>query len=82
MRVLGKHALVIGSSILVGVGIFYATYFVIDFLWMHLVVKNPEDVGLSDGVVVISGWYIFGTIFGSVGLFLMLTKFWPRRTSK
>ena len=50
-----------------------------DFLWLHLVVKNPENFGLGDGVVVIAGWFIFGTVFGLAGLILTLRRFWPRR---
>lgn len=79
MKVFGKYALVIGSSLVVGVGIFYATAFVMDFLWRHVVVKNPENFGLGDGVVVVAGWFIFGTIFGLAGLILTLHRFWPRR---
>ena len=68
----------IASSLLVGVGVFYATFFVISFLWLHLVVKNPQDVSPADGVVVIAGWFIFGTVLGLTSLILVLVRFWPR----
>jgi hypothetical protein len=74
-----KYALVIGSSILVGIAIFFGTAFVVDFLWRHLVVRNPENFGLGDGVVIVAAWWLFGTIFGLAGLILMLRQFWPRR---
>jgi hypothetical protein len=79
VKALGKYALAIASSLVVAVGIFYASAFVMDFLWRHVVVKNPENFGLGDGVVVVAGWFIFGTIFGLAGLILMLRRFWPRR---
>jgi hypothetical protein len=74
-----KYALLIGSSIVVGLGIFFGTAFVVDFLWRHLVVRNPENFGLGDGVVIVAAWLLFGSILGLVGLILMLRRFWPRR---
>ena len=79
MKTFCKYALVIGSSILVGLAIFFGTAFVVDFLWRHLVIRNPENFGLGDGVVIVAAWWLFGTIFGFTGLVLMLRRFWPHR---
>lgn len=77
----GRYALVIGSSILVGVAIFFGTAIVLDFLFQHLVVRNsdPEEFGPGSGLIVVFAWLFFGTIFGLTGLVLMLRRFWPRR---
>jgi hypothetical protein len=78
VKALGKYALVIGSSVLVGIGIFIRTAFLVGFVWTYLVVGSPENLGPGDGFLVVLGSFLFGTIFGFAGLILALNRFWPR----
>ena len=78
-KTLGRYALAIGSSIAVGIVIFYGTAIVLDFL-SHLVVRNsdPEEFAPGSGLIVVFAWLFFGTIFGLTGLVLTLRRFWPK----
>ena len=53
-KTLGRYALVIGSSVLVGIAIFYGTAIVLDFL-SHIVVGNRE-FGVGAGLIVVAAW--------------------------
>jgi len=75
-KTLGRYALVVGSSVLVGIAIFFGTAFVVALLCEYLIVRNREPM-LGDGVAIVGLWWLFGTIFGLTGLILMLRRFWP-----
>ncbi|HEY6182895.1 MAG TPA: hypothetical protein VIW67_11655 [Terriglobales bacterium] len=79
MGMVGRHALVIAGSLLVGAILFVASFVAMDFVWTHFVVTNPKDIGLGDGVMVVGGGFLFGTTLGLLGLGCMLYRYWPRR---
>jgi hypothetical protein len=81
MKSIGKYALVIASSLLVGAVLFILSFVAMDFVWTHFVVTNPANVGLGDGVMVVGGGLIVGTTLGLLGLAVMLYRFWPKRSS-
>jgi len=82
MKVFGKYALVVTSSLLVGGAIFASSFVVMDFAWTHFVVTDPEKLSIGDGVVVVGGGFVFGLVFGLAGLVFVLYRFWPRRIEK
>lgn len=82
VKVIGKYALVIASSLLVGAAIFVLRFVVMDFVWTHFVVTDLQKLSIGDGVVVVGGGFVFGLVFGLAGLVLVLYRFWPRRTEK
>ena len=82
VKVFGKYALVVASSLLVGAAIFVSSFVVIDFVWTHFVVTDPQKLSIGDGVVVVGGGFVFGLVFGLAGLVLVLYRSWPRRTEK
>jgi hypothetical protein len=79
MRAVGRYALVIASSFLVGAILFVASFVAMDFVWTHFVVTNPKDIGLGDGVMVVGGGFLIGTTLGLVGLGFTLYRYWPRQ---
>jgi uncharacterized membrane protein YgdD (TMEM256/DUF423 family) len=78
-RSMGKYSLVVAGSLLVGVAIFVASFYVMDFVWTHFVVTDLRELTPADGVVVIGGGFVLGTTLGLAGLALMLYRFWPRK---
>ena len=82
MKVFGKYALVVTSSLLVGGAIFASSFVVMDFAWTHFVVTDSEKLSIGDGVVVVGGGFVFGLVFGLAGLVFVLYRFWPRRIEK
>jgi len=82
MKAFGRYAVVIVGSLLTAAILFVGSFLVIDFVWTHLVVPNPKDVGLGDGVMVVGGGFIIGCTLGVAGIAVVLYKFWPRRLPK
>jgi hypothetical protein len=82
MKAFAKCALVIACSLVTGGILFVSSFVAIDFVWTHLVVPNPKDIGLGDGVMVVGGGLIIGCVLGISGIVFVLYKFWPRRISK
>jgi hypothetical protein len=80
MNRLGKFALLTAGSLLTGAAIFVASFFVWEFVWTHLVVTDPAQIGLGDGVVVIGGTFLIGTVLGLAGMIFILYRYWPRKT--
>jgi hypothetical protein len=80
MNRLGKFALLTTGSLLTGAAVFVACYFVWDFAWTHFVVTDPAQTGLGDGVVVIGGTFLTGTVLGLAAMIFVLCRYWPRRT--
>lgn len=76
----GRYALVLMSSLLTGVIFFIGSFFVLDILWTHVVVRDPKQVSVGDGVVVVGGGLLIGTTLGLAALVLMLYRFWPRKS--
>jgi hypothetical protein len=81
MKTFGRYALVIISSLLTGAALFVGSFVALDFVWTH-VVRNPEDIGLGDGVAVVGGGFVLGCSLGVAGLAIVLYKFWPRRIQR
>jgi hypothetical protein len=73
----GKCALLLMGSLVIAAAVFVASYFVWDFAWMHLVVSDPEQIGLGDGVMVIGGSFL---TLGLAAMVWILYRYWPRRT--
>ena len=71
--------MVIIGAVLAGVALFFLSFAVLDFLWTHLVLTNPKETGLGDGVMVVGGGFVIGSTLGLGGIVLVLDKFWPRR---
>jgi hypothetical protein len=72
-----KYGLVVGTSVLVGIGIFIGTAFLVGFVWTYLVVRGPENLGPGDGFFILLASIMFGSILGFAGLILTLNRFWP-----
>ena len=79
MKSPGKYVLVIAMSIICGVTLFLASFIVLDFVWTHIVVRNPQQLGMGDGVAVVGGGFILGLTLGLTGLIYVLYRFWPSR---
>jgi hypothetical protein len=78
-KAIAKYALVIASSLVTGGILFVSSFIAMDFIWTHLVVRNPKDIGLGDGVMVVGGGFIIGCTLGISGIAFVIYKFWPRR---
>ncbi len=74
-----RYAVVIMSAVLAGVALFLLGFGVVDFLWTHLVLTDPKEIGLGEGVMVVGGGFVIGSTLGLAGIVLVLYKFWPRR---
>jgi len=68
------------GSLLAGAAIFVATFFVWDFTWTHFVVTDPAQIGSGDGVMVIGGSLLTGTVLGLAAMIFILYRYWPKRT--
>jgi len=79
MNRLTQFALLTTSSLLTGAAVFAASFFVWDFVWMHLVVTNTAQIGLGDGVMVIGGSFLTGTALGLAAMIFVLYRYWPRK---
>ena len=79
MKAAGQNALVIASALAASVGLFVASFALLDFIWTHFVLSNAKEVSPADGVVVIGGGFLLGATLGVTGFGLVLYKFWPRR---
>ncbi|HTS06207.1 MAG TPA: hypothetical protein VMP68_11550 [Candidatus Eisenbacteria bacterium] len=75
-----RYAVVIVGAVLTGVVLFFLTFVLLDFVWTHLVVTNPNEVDLGDGIMVVGGGFVIGSTVGLGGIALVLYKFWPRRS--
>jgi hypothetical protein len=82
MKAFGRYALVIAGSLATGAALFVSSFVAMDFVWTHIVVSNPKEIGLGDGVMVVGGGFVIGCTLGVAGLVLVLYKFWPRRNAK
>jgi hypothetical protein len=82
MKAFAKCALVITCSLVTGGILFVSSFVATDFVWTHLVVPNPKDIGLGDGVMVVGGGFIIGCVLGISGIVFVLYKFWPRKISR
>ena len=56
-----RYVLMILGALVVGVSLFFGSYFVVDLVWTHLVVTNPRDLSDAHGVVVVLGWLALET---------------------
>jgi hypothetical protein len=74
-----KCAVVIASSVVAGAVLFMSSFVVLDFVWTHFIVTDPKEIGMGDGVVVVGGGFIIGTILGLLGIGLVIYRFWPAR---
>ncbi len=79
MKAFGRYALVIAGSLATGAALFVSSFVAMDFVWTHMVVSNPKETGLGDGVMVVGGGFVICCTLGVAGLALVLYKFWPRR---
>ena len=79
MKMFWHYVLVIAGSAVVGSALFVASFVAMDLVWGHVVVPNPQDTGLGDGVVVVGGGFVIGCTLGVGGVIWTLHKFWPRR---
>jgi hypothetical protein len=77
-----KYPVVVIGSLVIGAALFVSSFIAMDFLWTHVVARNPKDIGLGDGVMVVGGGFVLGCTLGIAGLVLVLYRFWPRRVSK
>lgn len=66
------------GSLVIAAAVFVASYFVWDFAWMHLVVSDPEQIGLGDGVMVIGGSFLTGITLGLAAMVWILYRYAPR----
>jgi hypothetical protein len=78
MGMFWRCVLVVLGSLTAGVVLFAGSFVVLDFIWTHLVVRNPKDIGLGDGVMVVGGGLIVGCTLGIGSFAYSLYKFWPR----
>jgi hypothetical protein len=74
-----RIALLITASLLTGALIFVGSFFALDFIWTHFVVTDPAQVSVGDGVVVVGGGFVLGTVLGLGALSFVLYRFWPRK---
>lgn len=74
-----RYILVIVGSLLIGASLFVLSFLSLDWVWTRFVVGNPENFSKADGVVVIGGGLVLGTILGVSGLVSVLFLFWPER---
>jgi len=79
LHTFSKYALVVVGSLATGATLFLGSFAAMSFVWTRLVVPNPEDFGLGDGVMVVYGGFVLGCVLGVAGLAVVLYKFWPRR---
>jgi hypothetical protein len=77
MKSFQKYAPVILGSLAVGIALFVASFFLMDFVWTHIVVRDSREYGIFDGVVVIGGGLVVGMSTGVAGLVYVLNRFWP-----
>ena len=82
MNSLGKYLLVLIGSLSVGAALFVASFIAMDFIWTHVVVRTPKDVGLGDGIMAVDGGSLLGGSLGLAGIVFMLHRFWPKRASR
>ena len=82
MNLYCRYVLVIAGSLAAGAALFVLSFVVLDFVWTHLVVTDPKQIGLGDGVMVVGGGLIIGSTVGLSALVFVLYKFWPGRMSK
>jgi hypothetical protein len=47
-----------------------------------VIVTDPRQIGLGDGVIVVGGGFLIGCTLGLGALVVILYRFWPRRASK
>lgn len=78
MKAFSSYVLVIVASLGTGAALFVGSFAAMDFVWTYIVVPNPRDVGLGDGVVVVGGGFLIGCTLGVAGIAIVLYKFWPR----
>ena len=79
MKAVGRYVLVVTGALVASAGLFVATFALLDFVWTHFVLSNPKEASAADGVVVIGGGYLLGSIFGVTTLGVVLYRFWPRK---
>lgn len=80
MNRLSEFALLTTGSLLTGAAVFIAGFFVWEFVWTHLVVADPSQIGLGDGVVVVGGGFLIGLTLGLAAMIFILYRYWPKRT--
>jgi len=58
MKAFGRYALVIAGSLATGAALFVSGFVAMDFVWAHIVVSKPKEIGLGDGVMVVGGGFV------------------------
>jgi hypothetical protein len=62
--------------------LFVLSFAVLDFVWTHVIVTDPKQIGLGDGVIVVGGGFVIGCTLGLGALVFVLYRFWPGRASR
>ncbi|MFZ1931416.1 MAG: hypothetical protein WA261_09925 [Candidatus Sulfotelmatobacter sp.] len=70
------------GSLAAGVMLFVLSFAVLDFVWTHVIVTDPKQIGLGDGVIVVGGGFVIGCTLGLGALVFVLYRFWPGRASR
>ena len=82
MNLFWRYVLVIAGSLAAGVTLFVLSFVLLDLGWTHLIVTDPKQIGLGDGVVVVGDGFVTGCTLGIGALIFVLYRFWPGRASK
>jgi hypothetical protein len=82
MHLVARYTLVTASALAVGSALFVLSFVCVDFVWIHLVVLDPKQIGLGDGVMVVGGGFVLGCSLGLAGLIFVLLRFWPEKSSE
>ena len=82
MNLFSRYVLAIAGSLAAGATLFVLSFVVLDFVWTHVIVTDPRQIGLGDGVIVVGGGFVIGCTLGIGALVFVLYRFWPRRASK
>jgi hypothetical protein len=51
----GKYVAGIAGSVLAGTALFVLSFVAVDCVWTYLVVTDPKQINMGDGVVVVGG---------------------------
>lgn len=79
MKTIWRHLRVLATSSVVAVLLYIATFFAVDFVYLHFVVTDPGEFGSGRGFVLWLYSFLLGSALAGPAFVRTTWRMWPTR---